>query len=92
MMDSWTRLVKLGEEDSVMYAVNVDEVHGILRDLLSAALRGENVVFTQDDHEVAQLVALHTPKRHPVFGSAKGLIVIADDFDDSLPEFEEYTS
>ncbi len=31
-------------------------------------------------------------KNRPKFGSAKGMIQIADDFDDPLPDFEEYMS
>ena len=29
-------------------------------------------------------------EKRPPFGSAKGMIQIADDFDDPLPDFEEY--
>ncbi len=76
-----------------MYAVDIDKVHVTLRDLLVAAMRGEDVVFTQDAQEIAHLVIVNqTPTRRRVFGSAKGMIDIADDFDAPLPDFEEYMS
>jgi antitoxin (DNA-binding transcriptional repressor) of toxin-antitoxin stability system len=58
--------------------------------LIAAAMRGENVFIVQDDRRVVQLVPVEEPKRHPQFGSAKGLIVMADDFDAPLADFAEY--
>ena len=30
------------------------------------------------------------PEKHPVFGSAKGMFVLAPDFDEPLDDFKEY--
>ncbi len=39
---------------------------------------------------MVQLVPVEPPKRQPQFGSAKGLIVMADDFDAPLADFDDY--
>lgn len=55
--------------------------------LIEAALAGEEIVIESDDQHAVQLVPLATPPRKPrVPGSARGLIRIADDFDDPLPD------
>jgi antitoxin (DNA-binding transcriptional repressor) of toxin-antitoxin stability system len=41
-------------------------------------------------HPVVQLVAVERAARKPEFGSARGLITLADDFDAPLPDFAEY--
>ena len=39
---------------------------------------------------MVQLVPVAQSERRPRFGSAKGLIEIADDFDEPLEDFKEY--
>jgi antitoxin (DNA-binding transcriptional repressor) of toxin-antitoxin stability system len=66
------------------------------KELIAAALRGEDVLITADDENgtavritrVAPRDELEEPR--PRFGSAKGRIWIADDFDEPLDEFDEY--
>jgi len=48
------------------------------------------VFILKDDHPVVQLVPLEPAKRHPQFGSATGLVVMAEDFDAPLEDFSEY--
>ncbi len=72
------------------YCVKLDEAKVHLLDLIEAAIRGEEVFILKDDRPVAQLVPLQPPKRHPQFGSAKGLVVMAEDFDAPLEDFSEY--
>ncbi len=64
-----------------MYQVTFDEAKGKLLALIDAAIRGERVLIFKDDQEVVQLVPVVLPERRPQFGSAKGLIMMADDFD-----------
>lgn len=45
--------------------------------------------FWVDPNRPIEIEPSLTEKR-PTFGSAKGMIQIADDFDDPLPDFEEY--
>jgi antitoxin (DNA-binding transcriptional repressor) of toxin-antitoxin stability system len=72
-----------------MYQVNLAEAITRLRDLINAAVSGETV-FIKNDHQVVQLVPVLPSERRPQFGSAKGLIEMADDFDAPLADFDEY--
>ena len=72
-----------------MYQVNLAEAIARLRDLINAAVSGETV-FIKNDQQVVQLVPVVPSERRPQFGSAKGLIVMADDFDAPLADFDEY--
>ncbi len=72
------------------YQVRLDEAKQRLRDLVEAAVRGEKVFITDDDQPVVQLVPVEAPKRHAQFGSAKGLVVVAEDFDAPLEDMSEY--
>jgi len=51
---------------------------------------GAHIVITKDEEPVAEPVPVSTPEPKPVFGSAKGLIKMADDFDGPLEDFKEY--
>ena len=70
-----------------MYQVNLAEAITRLRDLINAAVSGE-AVFIKDDHQIVQLVPVVPSERRPQFGSAKGLITMADDFDAPLAEVD----
>ena len=73
-----------------MRRVTLDEAQTLLRDLLAAALDGDQVVITTDDRPAVRLVPVEQPKPRHQAGSAKGLIFMADDFDDPLPDFGDY--
>ena len=66
----------------------VEQAMTMLPDLLALVAQGEDVVLVRDGLPVARLAPL--PVSKPRFGSARGLVTIADDFDEPLPEFEEY--
>ncbi|MDZ7344436.1 MAG: DUF2281 domain-containing protein [candidate division KSB1 bacterium] len=57
-------------------------------------MNGEEIFITQNQKPIAKLVAISTErpksKRRIKAGSAKGLIKIADDFDEPLEDFREY--
>lgn len=69
--------------------VNYDDLKNQIMDLIEAALRGDKVVVTKDGKQIIQLVPVK-PTRKPTFGSAKGKIKIAPDFDEPLEDFKEY--
>ncbi len=74
-----------------MNQVSVEKTPTVqLPDLIDSVINGEEVVFTQNDLPVAKLVAVRQEKPRPQFGSAKGLFVIADDFNEPLEDFDEY--
>jgi len=67
-----------------MYQIRLDEAKARLSDLIETAFKGEEVFIFKDDQQVVQLVPIEPPKRRPQFGSARGLIVLAEDFDAPL--------
>lgn len=82
-----------------MRQVSRDEARAQLAELLDAALDGEEVYIAGEGKVLVRLMPVEAlPARdqpvsaygQPQFGSARGLFTIADDFDDPLPEFEEY--
>lgn len=74
-----------------MHQVSVEHTTTVpLPELIDSVLSGDEIVFTQNDLPVAKLIAFGQKKPHPQFGSAKGLITIADDFDEPLEDFDEY--
>ncbi|NHC36477.1 type II toxin-antitoxin system Phd/YefM family antitoxin [Scytonema millei] len=75
-----------------MRKVNLVEASQHLSELIEAAMRGEEVIITQDGQPVVQLVPIPTEKkRYPAkAGTAVGLVTIAEDFDDPLEDFKDY--
>lgn len=74
----------------MVHQVKLDEVKERLPDLIEAALRGEEVLILKDDQEAVRLVPVESPRRRPQFGSARGLVTLANDFDAPLEDFDEY--
>ncbi len=74
-----------------MFEVSVEKTQTIqLPDLIDYVINGEEVVFTQNNLPIAKLVAVRQEKPRPQFGSAKGLFVMAEDFNEPLADFDEY--
>lgn len=60
-----------------------------LSDLLELAISGEEVLITKNDRPVAKISPIEN--RHPLkFGSAKNKVSIAENFDETLQDFQEY--
>ncbi len=72
-----------------MHQVTLDEAKTRLVDLIEAAVAGEEVFITKDEAVSVQLVPRVMKRRKRQFGSAKGLISMAPDFDAPLEEFKE---
>lgn len=75
----------------MIHQVDFEEAKTHLRDLIEAAIKGEQVFIKKDDLFGVQLVPQKLPRFERQFGSAKGLIEMADDFDAPLDDFREYT-
>jgi prevent-host-death family protein len=65
---------------------NIHEAKTHLSRLLERVAMGEEVIIAKAGTPVAKLVPIRTPIGKFKFGSAKGKIVISDDFNDPLPE------
>ncbi len=73
-----------------VHHVKVHEAKTNFSKLLKAVEEGDEVIVHRGDEPVARLVRYEDDERRPRFGSLKGKIWMSDDFDDPLPEFEEY--
>ncbi|MGI8544150.1 MAG: type II toxin-antitoxin system Phd/YefM family antitoxin [Aridibacter sp.] len=74
-----------------MYEVTVEKTKTLrLPDLIESVIKGEEIIFTQNDLPVAKLVAISGEKPRPQFGSAKGMFTLAEDFNAPLEDFDEY--
>ncbi len=60
--------------------------------LMEMVQHGAVIVLTRRGKPVAKLGPLDGAPMHPVFGSAKGKIHLADDFDKPLDDMVEYRS
>jgi prevent-host-death family protein len=73
-----------------MTTVNVHEAKTHFSKLLQRVAAGERIVIAKAGKPVAELVPVQQrPPLRPV-GMDRGKVIIHDDFDDPLPEFEEY--
>jgi antitoxin (DNA-binding transcriptional repressor) of toxin-antitoxin stability system len=70
--------------------VTLDEAQNHLDQLIDAAVNGETVLIMKDGDQIVQLVPVNRRTAQPHFGSGRGLMVMADDFDEPLPDFDEY--
>ena len=73
-----------------MTQITLTEASQNLSELIEAALKGEEIVITRENQPVVKLVPVSLVKRRPLFGSAKDLITISDDFDEPLEDFKDY--
>jgi prevent-host-death family protein len=66
--------------------VNVHEAKTHLSRLLVRAMAGEEVIIMRAGRPMVRLTPVETPPFRRRLGTAKGEIVIADDFDAPLPD------
>ena len=62
--------------------------------LLQSVSHGEEVIITENSFPIVKMISISkeeiSPKRPRKFGSAKGLFIMADDFDAPLEDWKEY--
>lgn len=73
-----------------MTQITLAEASQNLSELIDAALSGEEIIIIKDNQLVVKLTPVSPVKSRRQPGSAKGLITIAEDFDEPLEEFQEY--
>jgi antitoxin (DNA-binding transcriptional repressor) of toxin-antitoxin stability system len=74
-----------------MQHITIDAASQHLHELIAAAINGEEIIITKDEQPMVKLTpVIAEKKRSPLFGSAKDLITISDDFDEPLEEFQDY--
>jgi prevent-host-death family protein len=75
-----------------MDAVPIHEAKTQFSRLIARAEAGEEIVVRRGSTPVAKIVAYHAPATPRRPGALKGQIVIADGFDETPPEFADYTA
>lgn len=74
-----------------MQSVDLNQARQHLPELIEQTISGDDIVITREGQPVVRLVAfIKKNKRQRQFGSARGLIKVADDFDAPLKDFKEY--
>lgn len=72
------------------HAIDLKQAQTRLAELVQEAARGEEVILTQSGEPVARIIPITRAQGPREFGSARGLIHMADDFDAPLEDFREY--
>jgi antitoxin (DNA-binding transcriptional repressor) of toxin-antitoxin stability system len=75
-----------------MHQVYLKEAETQLAELIEEAASGEEVIIPLSDGVSFKIVKVGAVEARPRFGSAKGLVKMSDDFDESLEGFEDYAS
>lgn len=73
-----------------MTQVDITQVKADISKVLDLAIKGEEIVITQDDKPVAKISPIVPVLRSLKRGSAKGKVWMSDDFDEPLEDFKEY--
>jgi prevent-host-death family protein len=75
-----------------MDAVSIHEAKTQFSRLIARAEAGEEIVVRRGPTPVAKIVAYRAPSTPRRPGALRGQIAIADDFDETPPEFAGYTA
>ena len=73
-----------------MYEIELEKAKAQLERVIQTALDGQEVVITQNQEPVLKLVPVPRSNGRRKAGSAKGLVSMAEDFDEPLEDFKEY--
>ncbi|MEW6237419.1 MAG: DUF2281 domain-containing protein [Candidatus Omnitrophota bacterium] len=73
-----------------MAQVDLKEYPSMRIDLEDKVLQRESVFIRKDENQMIQLVSVAKSRRKSQFGRAKGLIEMAEDFDEPLEVFKDY--
>ena len=73
-----------------IYEIGAFEAKTRLSELLEQVRRGRVYRITRRGKPIAELRPIDEAARRPAFGTDRGRVVIRDDFDAPLPEFDPY--
>jgi antitoxin (DNA-binding transcriptional repressor) of toxin-antitoxin stability system len=73
-----------------MTTVAMEQAQQTLPHLIDVVALGEHVVITRNQVPVAELVPVVGTIPKPLFGSARGMIEMSEDFDAPIDDFREY--
>lgn len=70
-----------------MTRLDIERAKSNLSKILELAIKGEEIVITQEDKAVAKISPIKRPLKR---GTAKGKVWMSDDFDEPVEDFQEY--
>ena len=71
--------------------IALEEVKISRNDLINQVAAGQEIIITENNQPMTMLVSVPSKKRQPrKAGNAKGMLVILQDDDEHLKDFEEY--
>ncbi|MBK7895653.1 MAG: DUF2281 domain-containing protein [Anaerolineaceae bacterium] len=73
-----------------MTQIELQEAEKQFMKLVEMAANGEEIIIYKNERPFVKLLPITPSIQKREFGSAKGLIQMADDFDEPLADFEEY--
>ena len=78
-----------------MQCVEIDQAAKCFPDLINKTIGGDEIIITKSGKPLVKFIAISDKKKikkkkKRVFGSAKGLIKMAPDFDEPLEDFKDY--
>jgi len=73
-----------------MVQVDIYHAQSQFLKIIEQVLLGVDVIIERDQQPVVKMTSVKKSRKPRKFGSAKGLIKMADDFDEPLEEFREY--
>ena len=73
-----------------MTQVNIHEAKTNLSKLIEKVLHGEDVIIKKSNKPIVKLVMVDELKNKRKLGSAKGQVIISDDFYEPLEDFKDY--
>ncbi len=75
-----------------MTQVNIHEAKTQLSKLIEKVKKGEEVIISKYNKPVVKLVLIEELNSRRRLNTAKGLVVMSEDFDRPLDDFEDYTN
>lgn len=74
-----------------MTHVDIEQAKKRFAELLELAAAGEEVVIDKNQRPFVKLSPAISTRPRRVFGSARGKVQMMPDFDEPLPDFQEYS-
>ena len=73
-----------------MTTVTIDEIQAKLPQMIHALFPGEELAITENNRTIAKLIAPLDAKPAPLFGRAKGGLIVLSENEEHLADFAEY--
>jgi prevent-host-death family protein len=73
-----------------MLNIDINQAKQNFPELIEKTVSNGEVIITKDGQPIVKMVPLTKPKKERKLGTAKGLIKMADDFDQPIDDFKDY--